>query len=109
MAFDPVEWRLFVLDVGQSAYEWVNLVEHDGGGVDFGWPIREGSTCFAPHRDLCPGEGLTDPILEYGRVNECAVIGAQVLRRSGPAGARRPLPLHRLLRRLAAQLPLRRR
>jgi glucose/arabinose dehydrogenase len=78
MAFDPVEWRLFVTDVGQNIYEWVNLVEHDGGGVNFGWPIREGSTCFAPHGDLCPGEGLTDPILEYGRVNECAIIGGQV-------------------------------
>lgn len=78
MAFDPVEWRLYITDVGQFLYEWVNVIGHDEAGVNFGWPIREGSNCFADHRDRCPGDDLTDPVHEYERQDECAIIGAHV-------------------------------
>src|SRR5215212_10818964 len=41
--------RLFVADVGQATMEEVSLVEPGG---NYGWPIREGTTCFnAQHWD----------------------------------------------------------
>ena len=44
---DPAEPRLFVTDVGQARMEEVSLVE---AGGNYGWPVREGTTCFNPQR-----------------------------------------------------------
>ncbi len=62
--------RLFCADVGQNAYEEVNIME---AGANYGWRIMEGNHCFdymAPddHPAECDTEGLTMPILEY---NNC--------------------------------------
>jgi glucose/arabinose dehydrogenase len=70
MSFDP-EGRLLVADVGQWAFEWVDIVE---AGGNYGWRIQEGSHCFDPyapteHPDQCPDEmwgiPVQDPVLEY--------------------------------------------
>ncbi|WP_435180586.1 PQQ-dependent sugar dehydrogenase [Halorussus sp. AFM4] len=96
MAFD--RGRLFVADVGQNAFEEVNLVERGG---NYGWNVREGTHCFKA--ESCPdstpesvrgGEPLLDPVIEYPHygdgVTGISVIGGNVYRGSalpGLAGA----------------------
>ena len=64
--------ELFVSDVGQDAWEEVNIVTKGG---NYGWNIREGIACFNPKDarkppEECPkvgasGEPLIDPIFAY--------------------------------------------
>jgi glucose/arabinose dehydrogenase len=62
-SFRPSDGALFVDDVGQSAWEEVDLVQ---AGGDYGWPCREGA-----HVNLTTGKcsptppNLLDPFYEY--------------------------------------------
>jgi glucose/arabinose dehydrogenase len=78
--------RLFVGDVGQAMMEEVNLVE---AGGNYGWPIREGTTCFNAQNwnqplESCSTSGLTDPILSYVHQGDLsAIIGGFVYHGKG--------------------------
>ncbi|HEX2696427.1 MAG TPA: PQQ-dependent sugar dehydrogenase [Anaerolineales bacterium] len=80
---DSGKTRLFVADVGQAMMEEVDLVE---SGKNYGWPIREGTTCFNSQSwshplDSCPLKGLTEPIISYAHAGDLsAVIGGEVYR-----------------------------
>jgi glucose/arabinose dehydrogenase len=68
--------RLFVGDVGQNAWEEVDLVT---AGGNYGWRIREGAHPFNTN-DPDPGN-LIDPIAEYPNPEKgAAVIGGFVYR-----------------------------
>jgi glucose/arabinose dehydrogenase len=64
--------EFFAADVGQNAFEEVNIIRKGG---NYGWNIREGFHCFDPKDanrppEDCPktgleGEPLLDPIFEY--------------------------------------------
>jgi glucose/arabinose dehydrogenase len=75
--------RLFVADVGQAMMEEVDLVEVGG---NYGWPIREGRTCFnaqdwSQPLESCSTSGLSDPILSYAHQGDLsAIIGGMVYR-----------------------------
>ena len=75
--------RLFAVDVGQAMMEEVNLVV---AGGNYGWPIREGNSCFNSdfwNQPLgsCPISGLIDPIIAYTHQNDLsAIIGGTVYR-----------------------------
>jgi glucose/arabinose dehydrogenase len=75
--------RLFVADVGQAMMEEVDLVE---AGGNYGWPIREGRTCFnaqdwSQPLESCSTSGLSDPILSYAHQGDLsAIIGGMVYR-----------------------------
>jgi len=62
-AFRPTDGALFVNDVGQSAWEEIDLVQ---AGGDYGWPCREGA-----HANLTTGKcspapaKMIDPFFEY--------------------------------------------
>jgi hypothetical protein len=66
------EHQLFAGDVGQDAYEEVDIIVKGG---NYGWNTREGFHCFNPKDtihapDHCPkqaanGDPFIDPILEY--------------------------------------------
>jgi glucose/arabinose dehydrogenase len=80
---DAVPARLFVADVGQAMMEEVSLVE---AGGNYGWPIREGRTCFNaqdwshPHEN-CPAHGLYEPVIAYAHQRDLsAIIGGMVYR-----------------------------
>jgi glucose/arabinose dehydrogenase len=81
--FDSSESRLFVVDVGQAMMEEVNLVM---AGGNYGWPIREGNSCFnmrAWNQPLktCPTEDLIDPIIAYTHQGDLsAIIGGTIYR-----------------------------
>lgn len=75
--------RLFVADVGQATMEEADLVE---AGRNYGWPIREGTTCFnardwSQPLESCSTNGLSDPILSYEHQGDLsAIIGGMVYR-----------------------------
>ena len=78
--------RLFVADVGQAMMEEVDLVEPGG---NYGWPIREGTSCFNSQRwdqplDSCAADRLIGPVIAYPHGGDLsAVIGGTVYH--GPA------------------------
>ena len=64
LSFDRVGGALFIADVGQGAWEEVNLQPGAAGGVNYGWRVLEGTHCFNPSSG-CSTAGKTPPILEY--------------------------------------------
>ena len=81
-SFDPANGDLYIADVGQSALEEVNVATATSGGgrgLNFGWRIMEGTSCFNPSSG-CPTGGLTLPVLTYGRSDGCSITGGYVYR-----------------------------
>lgn len=75
-SFDPETGLLWTADVGQNAYEEINVVRRGG---NYGWNVMEGSHCFRP-RVGCDATGLDLPVAEYGRSDGCSVTGGHVYR-----------------------------
>ncbi|MDX1448133.1 MAG: PQQ-dependent sugar dehydrogenase [Acidimicrobiia bacterium] len=73
--------RIYIGDVGQNAFEEIDVVEIVHPGYNFGWPITEGLACFSP-RSGCETDGLTLPVVEYAHADGgvCAVTGGVVYR-----------------------------
>lgn len=85
-AFDPVAGLLFIADVGQNAWEEVNVAPVDAAGLNYGWRLMEGDQCYRPTN--CEPSGLVLPVAVYGHDNAtggCSVTGGEVYR-----GARQP-------------------
>ncbi len=78
--FDAETGDLYISDVSQDGLEEIDF--HPAGspaGVNFGWPILEGSACF--EAESCPRRGFRPPIFEYPHGEDgCAVIGGRVYR-----------------------------
>ena len=81
-SFDRGTGALYAGDVGQGAWEEVDLIENGG---NYGWRIREGAHCNIP-ADNCPTSGLVDPIAEYDRSLGQAITGGFVYRGSAING-----------------------
>ena len=81
-SFDRATGDLWIADVGQNAYEEINLQRADSrGGENYGWNRMEGMHCF-PIGSRCDADGLTLPVAEYPtRRPECSVTGGYVYRR----------------------------
>jgi glucose/arabinose dehydrogenase len=83
MSFDRTTGDLYIGDAGQGVAEEINrLPAGSPGGVNYGWPIMEGTACIEVG---CDKEGLTLPYAEYSHELGCAVIGGHVYR-----GTRQP-------------------
>ena len=78
MSFDRDAGDLWIGDVGQGAWEEVDVATAGTGGQNFGWSVMEGAHCY--DADPCPDDGLTMPVSEYGRDQGCTVIGGNVYR-----------------------------
>jgi glucose/arabinose dehydrogenase len=79
-SFDRAGNVLYVADVGQDAWEEVDVVPSTRGGLNFGWNVMEGMHCYGAAS--CSQQGLTLPVLEYGHSDGCAVTGGYVYRGS---------------------------
>ncbi|HEV8403248.1 MAG TPA: PQQ-dependent sugar dehydrogenase [Candidatus Limnocylindrales bacterium] len=77
--FDRLTGDLWIGDVGQNAWEEIDVARAGIGGLDFGWNRTEGFHCYSPP-DGCDETGLTPPVAEYGHDQGCAVIGGVVVR-----------------------------
>ncbi len=76
-SFDRFTGQLYVADVGQNAWEEINLVNR---GDNLGWPIMEGNQCYSG--TACDPNGLTPPIFDYPHPVGRSVTGGYVYRGS---------------------------
>jgi glucose/arabinose dehydrogenase len=83
-AFDPSSGDLWIADVGQNAWEEVNVVpaaatRTDPKMLNFGWSIVEGDACF--RSKTCVTEGFVKPVFTYGHDDKggCSVSGGVVV------------------------------
>lgn len=75
-SFDRSSGQLWLADVGQNAWEEVDLVD---AGDNLGWNGKEGKHCYV--HDLCENSHFKDPILEYDHgAGNCAITGGYVYR-----------------------------
>lgn len=81
-AFDSATNDLYIGGPGEFQREWVHFVAGgDATGLNFGWPILEGSQCWEESPLECDTAGLELPILEYPRADgNCVIIGGLVYR-----------------------------
>jgi glucose/arabinose dehydrogenase len=74
-SFDRVTGDLWIGDVGQSAWEEVDLQPAgSAGGQNYGWRKMEGKHCFNPSTN-CQDGSLILPILEYSHSDGCSITG----------------------------------
>ena len=78
-AFDRATGELWIADVGQNQWEEINVTAAGSpGGLNFGWPIMEGTHCF--QTTVCDPTGLVLPVHEYQHAGHCSVTGGYVYR-----------------------------
>lgn len=75
-SFDRETNDLWAGDVGQGAWEEIDLIELGG---NYGWPIREGNSCFGGD-PRCSSDGTIRPVVEYPRSLGRSVTGGFVYR-----------------------------
>jgi glucose/arabinose dehydrogenase len=78
-SFDRATGDLWIGDVGQNAWEEVDVARAGVGGLNFGWNRMEGNHCY-PAATKCSKVGLTPPVSEYGHDLGCTVVGGYVYR-----------------------------
>lgn len=77
-SFDRQTGALSIGDVGQDAFEEIDLVPEGGGrGANFGWSAFEGEMRFNPDQDA---PGHVPPVLTYPLDGNCSVTGGYVVR-----------------------------
>ena len=85
-SFDRQTGDLWIADVGQNAFEEVNVQPAgSNGGEDYGWNIMEADSCYndaAPTSPLkaCDEQGLVKPVLEYSHDVGQSITGGYVYR-----------------------------
>jgi glucose/arabinose dehydrogenase len=84
---DPATGNLWIGDVGQNAWEEVDVARAGARGLDFGWRRWEANHCYDPSTG-CDPAGVTAPVAEYGHGLGCSVIGGPVYRGSAIAALR---------------------
>jgi len=67
-----------IADVGQNAWEEINVVDPAAAGLNYGWQRMEGTHCTGAFG--CDTADLTLPLVEYGHDQGCSVIGGYVYR-----------------------------
>ena len=83
-SFDDTDGRLYIADVGQNTFEEVSVVSSTAGGLNFGWNVMEGTSCF--NAANCDQGGLVLPVLQYATGSNCSITGGYVYRGSELSG-----------------------
>jgi hypothetical protein len=83
-SFDKQTGALYIADVGQGAWEEVDVAPAPGSGkgANYGWRVMEGTHCYNPSSG-CNQTGLILPIIEYGHTGSptaCSITGGYVYR-----------------------------
>jgi glucose/arabinose dehydrogenase len=83
--FDRDTGDLWIGDVGQNAWEEIDVVRAGQRGLNFGWNTMEATHCYEPPTG-CDRSGLVLPVAEYGHDQGCSVTGGTVYRGSALPG-----------------------
>ena len=78
-SFDFATGAMWIGDVGQGAWEEIDVEPAATGGRNYGWNRMEGNHCYPPGSG-CDTTGLTRPRLEYDHGSGCSVTGGYVYR-----------------------------
>jgi glucose/arabinose dehydrogenase len=80
--FDAPTGLLYIADVGQNAHEEVDVAPASQAGVNYGWSVMEGLSCY--NATTCTQTGLTPPVIDYAThvAGTCSVTGGYVYRGS---------------------------
>lgn len=75
------EGLIYIGDVGQGAYEEIDVAPADAAGLNYGWPVSEGLHCYDPPQG-CDISGHTLPVLEVAHSDSgtCSIAGGVVYR-----------------------------
>ncbi|MEM9415586.1 MAG: PQQ-dependent sugar dehydrogenase [Planctomycetota bacterium] len=76
-SFDREDGTLWAGDVGQNAWEEINIIR---GGYNYGWRIREGRHDFAAEDRTDDTGLLVDPLVEHPRSDAMSITGGYVYR-----------------------------
>ena len=87
-AFDRLTGEFYIGDVGQNAFEEVDIIPATDGGHNLGWKMMEGNSCFGTGNcgavPACNDASLLDPIFVYGHSSpfggSCSITGGEVYR-----------------------------
>ncbi|MFL5488269.1 MAG: PQQ-dependent sugar dehydrogenase, partial [Gemmatimonadaceae bacterium] len=79
-AFDGPTGLLYVADVGQNQREEVDVVTANRGGVNYGWNVMEGASCY--NATTCTQTGFELPKIDYPHTEGCSITGGYVYRGS---------------------------
>jgi glucose/arabinose dehydrogenase len=72
---------IYIGDVGQGAYEEVDVAPADAAGLNYGWPVSEGLHCYDPPQG-CDVSGHILPVVEvaHSDAGTCSIAGGVVYR-----------------------------
>lgn len=79
-SFDASSNALWIGDVGQGAWEEINVVPGDKSGVNYGWNRWEGTRAYPEVSTRTGTSGFTFPIAEYPHPEGGSVTGGYVYR-----------------------------
>jgi len=79
-AFDAPTGLLYIADVGQGAHEEVDAVAANRAGLNYGWNVMEGLSCY--NASTCTQTGFELPLIDYGHNGPCSITGGYVYRGS---------------------------
>jgi len=86
-SFDPCTADMYIGDVGQGKIEEIDVApKGTTAGVNYGWRVMEGSTCY--NATTCDKSGKTLPVTEYDHSKGCSVTGGYVYRGTAIPGLR---------------------
>jgi glucose/arabinose dehydrogenase len=83
-AFDPPTGNLYIADVGQDLHEEVDVQPATSGGLNYGWNVMEGASCY--NATTCTQTGFKLPVIDYGHNPACSITGGYVYRGSAIPG-----------------------
>ncbi|HEY1952734.1 MAG TPA: PQQ-dependent sugar dehydrogenase [Gemmatimonadaceae bacterium] len=84
-AFDKTTGLLYIADVGQDLHEEIDVVPATSGGINYGWNVTEGLSCY--NATTCSKTGFQDPILDYPHsAGACSITGGYVYRGTAITG-----------------------
>jgi hypothetical protein len=83
-SFDRQTGDLYLADVGQDAFEEVDVIPHgSAGGLNMGWNVMEGDACYSPSTG-CDMSGKQLPIYTYSHASQpdghASITGGYVYR-----------------------------
>jgi glucose/arabinose dehydrogenase len=82
-SFDACSGDVYIGDVGQGAWEEIDIAAAGDGNKNWGWRLKEGDHCFNPATNCDPQNITTAPAAEYNHnAGKCSVTGGYVYRGS---------------------------